>query len=185
MLATCLGSLSGWGQRSRRVGLSRGWVRVRPGRLWSQPPVLRYPGMYRSGSGPVVVRVYRGPMSMPVSRACPALPRVTPEQVAADPLLREAARVLSDLHLSDDGYLTRWIEDNVDHQPIERREFVADLIDADHVLDWRERWCELLAGAPVREGFDEPEPWLIDRPWRTADAGLPKQQPSSTSAVVP
>lgn len=94
--------------------------------------------------------------------------RVSTEEVEANPLLREAARVLADIYLSDDGYLGKWL-DGEDHQPIARREWVADLIDADHVIEWRIRWAELLGGAPRRMD-DEDEPWLIDRPWQAMAA---------------
>lgn len=98
---------------------------------------------------------------------------VSPEEVEANPMLREAARVLADVYLSDDGYLTKWL-DGADHQPIARRAFVADLIDADHVIDWRVRWAELLGGAPSRMD-DEDEPWLIDRPWLASTASTETQ----------
>lgn len=93
-------------------------------------------------------------------------PRVDPDEVAADPLLAEVARTLADLHSWGPGQdLVRWL-DGGDHASHARREFIADLIDAHHTLEWRRRWTAVLAGAAPRSD-DEDEPWLIDRPWRT------------------
>lgn len=90
--------------------------------------------------------------------------RVTPDEVAAHPALRNAARVFASMYVVGHE-MTAWFEGS-DHTPHPEREFVADLIDADHVLDYNARWLDLLAGAEPRTD-DEDEPWLIDRPWRT------------------
>lgn len=102
------------------------------------------------------------PMSAPRERV--TFERVTPDEVAAHPALRNAARVLASMYVHTHD-LTAWFEGS-DHTPHPEREFVADLIDADHVLDHHARWLSLLAGAEPRAD-DEDEAWLIARPWRT------------------
>lgn len=99
----------------------------------------------------------------------PDPPRVSPDEVAANPVLAEVARTLADLHSWGPGKdLMRWL-DGGDYATVARREFIADLIDAHHTFEWRRRWTDLLGGAEPRPD-DESEPWLIDRPWRD-DAG--------------
>jgi hypothetical protein len=92
-----------------------------------------------------------------------APPRMTPDEVAANPALAHAAEVLANLYMLD--WSLDQVLDGADHTPHPVREFVADLIDAHHTREWRRRWTDLLAGADPRED-DEDEPWLIDRDWR-------------------
>lgn len=95
-----------------------------------------------------------------LGQAGPSGSRITPEAVAASSVLREVSVALASLYLTGDR-LEDWL-DGSDHQPLPLRTLIADLIDADHVLDHRERWLSLLSGAEPRED-DEAEPWLIDR----------------------
>ena len=77
---------------------------------------------------------------------------LTPEMVAADPVLREAAASLASLYLAGRD-VSAWL-DGSDRQPVERLELIADLIDAHHTLHPDPH-------DPVNGGV-----WLIDRPWR-------------------
>lgn len=102
----------------------------------------------------------------------PDPPRVTPEEVAADPVLAEVARTLADLHSWGPGTdVVAWLNGG-DYATAERREFIADLIDAHHTFEWRRRWTAVLAGADPRPD-DEDEPWLIERPWRQTTGQQP------------
>lgn len=109
-------------------------------------------------------------------------PRLSPDEVAANPALAHAAEMFANLYLLD------WNLDQVlagaDHTPHPVREFVADLIDAHHTKEWRRRWAALLGGAEARED-DEDEPWLIDRDWREAAKvpNNPSMDPKFTRAT--
>lgn len=73
---------------------------------------------------------------------------LTPEQVAADPVLREVAAAMSSLYINM-ATLDEWLAGS-DYQKFSRRSLIADLVDAHHVLD--------------PDPHDD-EVWLIDRPW--------------------
>lgn len=86
-------------------------------------------------------------MSRPHER--PEAVRLTSEQVAADPVLREIAAALDSLYTTGHS-LDDWLEGS-DFQPFSRRQLIADLVDADHTIN--------------PDPHDDEGLWLIDRPW--------------------